>query len=220
MRFHHTSRHLLALCLSLPLLAIAQGVKPAAAGNGPDPKKILRYAFEVAETSLDPQKVSDVYSSIVNNAMFDTPLRYDHLARPAKLIPNTLVAMPDVSSDYRTFTLRVKPGIYFADHEVFGGKKRELTVVAIEPLPVSGWFVGGAALEAGESGAVLEIRITEGTNTKAQKAAFIRAAFDALAAALPGLNPASYVTLHEPPADAWGYSGKTQEYRFIHSQML
>lgn len=127
MRLHHTSRHLLALCLSLPLLAIAQGAKPAAAGNGPDPKKILRYAFEVAETSLDPQKVSDVYSSIVNNAMFDAPLRYDHLARPAKLIPNTLVAMPDVSSDYRTFTLRVKPGIYFADHEVFGGKKRELT---------------------------------------------------------------------------------------------
>ena len=100
------------------------------------------------------------------------------------------------------------------------GKKRELTVVAIEPLPVSGWFVGGAALEAGESGAVLEIRITEGTNTKAQKAAFIRAAFDALAAALPGLNPASYVTLHEPPADAWGYSGQTQEFRFVRSQPL
>lgn len=100
------------------------------------------------------------------------------------------------------------------------GKKRELTVVAIEPLPVEAWFVGGTALGAGESGAVLEIRITEGTNTKAQKAAFIRAAFDALASALPGLHPASYVTIHEPPADAWGYSGETQEYRFIRNQML
>ena len=92
----------------------------------PDQNKVLRYAFEVAETSFDPQKVSDVYSSIANNAMFDAPLRYDQLARPAKLIPNTLAAMPEVSADYRTFTFRVKPGIFFADHEVFGGKKREL----------------------------------------------------------------------------------------------
>ncbi|WP_374245558.1 4-oxalocrotonate tautomerase family protein [Zoogloea sp.] len=100
------------------------------------------------------------------------------------------------------------------------GKQRELTVVALEPLPPAGWFVGGAALGEGQSGAVLEIRITEGTNTKAQKAAFVRAAFDALATALPGLHPASYVTLHEPPADAWGYAGQTQEFRFIRSQLL
>ena len=92
----------------------------------PDARKVLRYAFEVAETSLDPQKVSDVYSSIVNNAMFDPPLRYDYLARPVLLIPNTLVAMPEISPDYKTFTLRIKPGIYFDDHEAFGGKKREL----------------------------------------------------------------------------------------------
>lgn len=99
------------------------------------------------------------------------------------------------------------------------GKQRELTVVAIDPLPLAGWFVGGAALDEGQSGAVLEIRITEGTNTKAQKAAFVRAAFDALATALPGLHPASYVTLHEPPADAWGYAGQTQEFRFTRSQL-
>ena len=93
----------------------------------PDPNKVLRYAFEVAESSFDPQRNSDVYSGIVNNAIFDTPLRYDFLARPPKLIPNTLVAMPEVSVDYKTYTLRVKPGIYFSDDAAFGGKKRELT---------------------------------------------------------------------------------------------
>ena len=91
-----------------------------------DPPKTLRYAFEIAETSFDPHKVSDVYSSIVNNAMFDAPLRYDYLARPPKLIPNTLVAMPDVSADLMTLTLNVKPGIYFADDPAFNGKQREL----------------------------------------------------------------------------------------------
>lgn len=100
------------------------------------------------------------------------------------------------------------------------GKKESLTVVSITRTPIDHWFVGGQALAAGQSGAVLEIRITEGTNTKAQKAAFIRAAFAALAERLVGMHPASYVAIHEPPADAWGYSGETQEYRHIRGLSL
>ena len=106
-------------------VCVAMLFAPNAAAQ-PDPNKVLRYAFEVAETSMDPQKISDNYSNIINNAVFDTPLRYDVLARPLKLIPNTLVAMPEVSADYKTLTLRVKPGIYFDNHGAFGGKKREL----------------------------------------------------------------------------------------------
>ena len=92
----------------------------------PDPNKVLRYAFEISESSMDPHKVSDVYSIILNNAVFDAPLRYDVLQRPPKLVPNTLAAMPEISADYRTFTLRVRPGIFFDDHVAFGGKPREL----------------------------------------------------------------------------------------------
>ncbi|MFN8987379.1 MAG: ABC transporter substrate-binding protein, partial [Burkholderiales bacterium] len=105
----------------------AASASAAASTYVPDKTKVLRYAFEIAETSMDPQKVSDLYSTIVNNAIFDTPLRYDYLARPLKAVPNTLVAMPEVTDNHKTFTMRVKPGIYFADHPVFGGKKRELT---------------------------------------------------------------------------------------------
>ncbi len=126
MRFNQIVRQLLWFCLALPLMATGQSTKPSPQDR-PDPEKVLRYAFEVAETSFDPQKISDVYSSIVNKGMFDPPLRYDHLARPAKLVPNTLTGMPEVSADYKTFTLRVRPGIYFDNHEAFGGKKRELT---------------------------------------------------------------------------------------------
>ncbi len=91
-----------------------------------DPNKVLRYAFEIAETSFDPHRISDVYSNIVNGAIFDTPLRYDPLARPPRMIPNTLAAMPEVSTDLMTLTLKVKPGIYFADDPAFKGKRREL----------------------------------------------------------------------------------------------
>lgn len=113
---------------ALALLTGAPTAAAAATGKGesPDPAKVLRYAFEVAETSFDPQRTRDVYSGIVNNAIFDAPLRYDHLARPIKLVANTLVALPTVSADGLTYTFHVRPGIYFDNHEVFGGKKREL----------------------------------------------------------------------------------------------
>src|SRR3954465_7919397 len=91
------------------------------------PLKVLRYAFEIAETSFDPQFTSDVYSNIANQAMFDAPLTYDYLARPMKLKANTAVALPEVSPDGMTFTLRIKPGIFFADDPAFNGRKRELT---------------------------------------------------------------------------------------------
>ena len=114
------------LRLSCALLAITATALPWPA-QAADPNKVFRYAFEIAETSFDPHPISDVYSNIVNDAMFDTPLQYDHIARPPKLRPKTLVAMPEVSADGLTYTLRVKPGIYFADDPVFNGKKRELT---------------------------------------------------------------------------------------------
>jgi ABC-type transport system substrate-binding protein len=99
----------------------------AAAQDNPAPQKVLRYAWLIAETSFDPERVQDVYSGIANSAMFDTPLTYDYLARPPKLIPNTLTSMPEISADGMTYTLHVKPGIYFADDPAFKGKKRELT---------------------------------------------------------------------------------------------
>jgi len=107
---------------ALLALALVLAGAPALAA----PQKVLRYAFEVAETNFDPQFVSDVYSNIVNQAMFDAPYTYDYLARPLKLRPNTATAMPEISADGRTYTIHIKPGIYFTDDPAFGGKKREL----------------------------------------------------------------------------------------------
>ncbi len=99
----------------------------AAADFPPDrAQKVLRYAFERAETTLDPQKTSDIYSNFIESAIFETPLDYDYLARPLKLAPVTLTAMPEISADGRTYVLRLKPGIYFTDHPAFKGKRREL----------------------------------------------------------------------------------------------
>lgn len=104
----------------------AQPIMPAAPGA-----KVLRYGFVVAETGFDVGMVQDLYSAIVISHIFEAPYRYDHLARPAKIRPNTAAAMPEVSADFRTWTVKLKPGIYFADDPAFKGpdgkpRRREL----------------------------------------------------------------------------------------------
>ena len=91
-----------------------------------DGKKVLRYPFEVSETGFDPAQLSDLYSRIVTAHLFEGLYRYDHLARPFKLKPCTAAGMPDVSDDFRVWTVRVQPGIYFQDDAAFKGKRREL----------------------------------------------------------------------------------------------
>ncbi|MEO7108735.1 MAG: ABC transporter substrate-binding protein, partial [Rhodoferax sp.] len=90
-------------------------------------EKVLRYAFQVAETGFDPPQLSDLYSRIVTANIFDGLYGYDYLARPVKIRPVLAVAMPTYSDDLRTLTIKIRPGIYFADDPAFGGKKRELT---------------------------------------------------------------------------------------------
>jgi len=92
-----------------------------------DPGKVLRIAFPVAETGFDPVRVSDLYSNIVNEAIFERLLTYDYMARPAKLVPMTAEAMPEITDGGRTYVLHLKRGIYFAPDPVFKGKRRELT---------------------------------------------------------------------------------------------
>jgi ABC-type transport system substrate-binding protein len=103
------------------ILACALIAPPAAA------EKVLRWAFQVAETGFDPVQVNDVYSAIIFGHIFDAPLTYDYLARPFKLKPATVAALPEVSADGKIWTVRLRPGIYFADDPAFRGKKRELT---------------------------------------------------------------------------------------------
>ena len=111
---------LAAACAALAALAA-----PAAQAQ-PDPNKVLRVAFLIAETGFDPQASSDVYSNYVNRVMFDALYRYDYISRPHRIVPNTAAALPEVSKDGMTWTIKVKPGTHFADDPAFGGKKREL----------------------------------------------------------------------------------------------
>jgi ABC-type transport system substrate-binding protein len=80
----------------------------------------------VAETGFDPARISDLYSRTVTAQIFESLYSYDHLARPAKILPLTAAGMPEANADYTEFTVRIRPGIYFADDPAFKGQKREL----------------------------------------------------------------------------------------------
>jgi oligopeptide transport system substrate-binding protein len=108
------------------IVAIALATLAVSAGAG-DSDKTLRVAFPVAETGFDPQAGGDAYSNYVNRVIFDALYSYDYLARPFKIVPNTAMALPEISADGKTWTMKVRPGIYFADDPVFKGAKRELT---------------------------------------------------------------------------------------------
>jgi 4-oxalocrotonate tautomerase len=91
------------------------------------------------------------------------------------------------------------------------GKRHEVTAVVIEELWPGRWFVGGR--NPRDTTALLEIRITQGTNTPAEKDAFIAAAYDELEQQLGPLEEASYVVVQEVAATDWGYAGRTQAAR-------
>ncbi len=109
-------------------LAGAAGTLVGAAGPSAaqTSSKTLRVCFATPETGFDPAQTQDYYSNQIISHIFDAPLRFDFLARPVKLIPNTAASMPEISEDFSVFTVRLTPGIFFQDDAAFGGKQREL----------------------------------------------------------------------------------------------
>lgn len=101
------------------------------------------------------------------------------------------------------------------------GKKPDVTSIAIDFISPDKWFVGGARVSDQKAVTFyLDIKITDGTNTKSEKMNYVRTVFADLETIFGPITPASYIVIHDVRADSWGYQGYTQEYRFIQSQKL
>jgi ABC-type transport system substrate-binding protein len=120
--------------LAAALLALAcapGGAAPASA----DPQtaaptavpKVLHTFLSTGETGLDPAVASDIATLALLENLYDPLLRYEYLARPVKLQPNTVRAMPQVDAAGTTYTFQIAPGTYFTPDPAFKGKKREVT---------------------------------------------------------------------------------------------
>lgn len=101
------------------------------------------------------------------------------------------------------------------------GKKPEVTSIAMDFVPAENWYVGGVPVADREQTTFyLDIKVTDGTNTKQEKAEYVKAVFADFESILGSVAAASYIVIHDVRADSWGFEGRTQEFRFIQSQSL
>jgi 4-oxalocrotonate tautomerase len=131
------------------------------------------------------------------------------------------IAMPMITVDYTT--TRSEAGLKAAVAQAASDlaaqilhKDPKVTAVKVQAVESADWFCDGHSLaQSGLAAFWLEIRITEGTNTKDEKAAFIAAVFKRMGELLGSLHANSYVYVHDARADGYGFSGVTQERRYV-----
>ena len=100
-------------------------------------------------------------------------------------------------------------------------KDPTLTAVAVSYHDPQHWFAGGKSLaEHGANTFWLDIKVVDGTNTKLELEAYLKAIFEAFGRILGNVHEESYALVHEVPAAAYGYGGKTQELRFISGRLM
>ena len=95
------------------------------AAHAADPNKVLRIASSDIDT-LDPQQLQDKFSRDIAAVIYESLCEWDYLNRPPGPVPRTAAALPAISADGKTWTIKVKPGIRFTDDPAFKGKPREL----------------------------------------------------------------------------------------------
>ena len=99
-------------------------------------------------------------------------------------------------------------------------KDPTITAVAIHYVDPAHWFAGGKSLASqGANSFWLDIKVVDGTNTKQEMANYLEAVFATLGDTLGGTHTESYILVHEVPAAAYGFGGKTQEFRFISGRL-
>jgi ABC-type transport system substrate-binding protein len=99
------------------------GAKPKKENNRYPGKKAYYHSMDGTPTTLDPVRAAIIYSNFVVLNVFDTLYSYKYLARPYILKPNLATDMSEVSEDGLTYTIKIKQGVEFHDHQVFSNSK-------------------------------------------------------------------------------------------------
>ena len=95
-------------------------------------------------------------------------------------------------------------------------KDPKVTAIIVKSVDAADWFAGGRSLAAQKLASFwLDIHVTEGTNTKDEKAAYLAAMFERMGDLLGPLHNESYLHVDEVRGDAYGFGGLTQERRYI-----
>ena len=99
-------------------------------------------------------------------------------------------------------------------------KDPKVTAVIVKSADAADWFAGGKSLAEQKLASFwLDVHVSEGTNTKDEKAAYLAAMFKRMGELLGPLHTESYLHVDEVRGDAYGFGGLTQERRYIAAKL-
>jgi ABC-type transport system substrate-binding protein len=70
--------------------------------------------------SIDPATAGDTTSASIQGYFYESLFDYHFLKRPVELEPQLAAAMPDVSEDKLTYTIKIRPGVKYFRNPCFG----------------------------------------------------------------------------------------------------
>jgi 4-oxalocrotonate tautomerase len=115
---------------------------------------------------------------------------------------------PSLKADIAAAVTELTAGILHKDPKV--------TAIIVKSVDAADWFAGGKSLADQRLASFwLDIHVSEGTNTKDEKAAYIAAMFRRMGELLGPVHSESYLHVDEVRGDAYGFGGLTQERRYI-----
>ena len=101
--------------MMLPTLSYAENIK------------VFKYSSDGTPTTFDTTQSGTQYTSTITTAIYDTLYEYKYLKMPFELKTNLATAMPQVSEDGLTYTIKIKKGVTYSDDPAFvDGKGREV----------------------------------------------------------------------------------------------
>jgi 4-oxalocrotonate tautomerase len=95
-------------------------------------------------------------------------------------------------------------------------KDPKVTAIIVKSVEAADWFAAGKSLAEQKLASYwIDVHVSEGTNTKDEKAAYIAAMFKRMGEILGPLHHETYLHVDEVRGDAYGFGGLTQERRYI-----
>ncbi len=95
-------------------------------------------------------------------------------------------------------------------------KDPKVTAIVLKSVDPADWFAGGKSLAEHKLASYwIDIHVSEGTNSKDEKAAYLSEVFKRMGELLGPLHEETYLHIDEVKGDAYGFGGLTQERRYI-----
>jgi len=83
-------------------------------------KMVMWDTYGAAIKSVDPATCGDTTSSSIQGNIYEGLYCYHFLKRPPTVIPQLAEKMPKISRDGRTYTIKIKKGVYYHRNPCFG----------------------------------------------------------------------------------------------------